>query len=164
MSGFEDEPYVQLRTAVAGDGKPHRIGGAILRQARATGCVAEIAQLVYFFVARLDAFVPGGATMSVPTGAQWKARGMNPAAVIQSAHRHEEWAGHRRKLLCPDARNCTQEGKKWLVPGTIPAPGLTNDQPQRAQGSTEATFQGFPLCTSVTPGLSLHASDTGLLS
>lgn len=88
----------QLSTGIAADRKSHSIGGAFFGKARATGSVAQVAELMEFVWRRFDALVSRGATLPMPSATERQTGGMQPAAIIQLADRHEKWTRHAELL------------------------------------------------------------------
>lgn len=93
MRGFADKPQRDEGLAIAGYGEANSIAGAFQGQSSAAGSVSQIAGLDEFSLRGLDSFMAGGGTMSAPTRAQRQARGVQPSAVFEFLHRHEERAG-----------------------------------------------------------------------
>jgi len=87
--------------AIAAHSKSHRIARALLRQMRACGGIAHIAELSQFKLA--GSFIRGSCRAhAMPPRTQRKSRRMRPVSIVTLLRRHEIGAGHE---FCA---NCTR--------------------------------------------------------
>jgi hypothetical protein len=105
MPSFADEAQNKLRAAITRHREAHRIAGPLLRQARASGGVAQIAEFSQLVIAGFGALMAGSAAVAAPTPAQRQASRMKPGVALQFLRGHEK---RTRQWMIPRLENCAK--------------------------------------------------------
>jgi len=90
---FRNPAQGNLAVSFPHDREAYRVGLALLREARATARVSEIAALHELVIAGNGAVVSRSAAEAAITSAEWKPRGMRESGIIEALGRDEVGAG-----------------------------------------------------------------------